>query len=77
LHFARLIGARSGAGIEACVALAGIFAVPLLAAEMDLFEERIVETLDDDGENLVLGQRGSARETERARGKQSEKQLVH
>ena len=68
LHFARLVGARGRPGIEACVAARGIFAVPFLAAEMDLLEERIVETLDHDGQGLVLGEGRSGERGERGTG---------
>ena len=59
LHLAGLVGAGSRARVEALVATGGILAVPLLAAEMDLLEERVVETLDHDGQRLVLGKGGT------------------
>ena len=43
LNFAGLVGARCRAGIEAGVAGARQFRIRLLAAQMDLLEERVVE----------------------------------
>ena len=58
LNLTGLVGAGRRPGVEAGVALPLVLGIPLLAAEIDLLEERVVEALDHDGQGLVLAQRG-------------------
>ena len=67
LHLACLVRAGGRTGVEALVLRVGVLALPLLAAEMNLLEERIVETLHDDRERLLLSARGARRQAQNAR----------
>src|SRR5882724_3119983 len=50
------------------VARALVFLVSLLAAEMNLLEERVVEALDDDRKDLVLGANRPGAQSEHSSG---------
>ena len=54
LDLARLVGARRRAGVETLVLRVRVLRLPLLAAQVDLLEERVVEPLDHDRQRLLV-----------------------
>src|SRR5690606_13053889 len=54
LHLSSFISARGRAGVEALIFRVRVVGGPVLTAQIDLLEERIVEPLDHNSERLLF-----------------------
>ena len=72
LDLAGLVGARRRAGVQALVLGVRVLRLPLLAAQVDLLEERIVEPLDDDRQRLLVLGRSRSGNDQYCAGSQQE-----